>query len=48
MKKILEIGVVGSTNGSDLPAVVKSIKKGKLKDLARIAVIISDKKDSEF
>lgn len=46
MKKILEIGVVGSTNGSDLPAIVKSIKKGKLRGLARIAVIISDKKDS--
>lgn len=46
MKKILGIGVVGSTNGSDLPAIVKSIKKGKLKGLARIAVMISDKKDS--
>ncbi len=46
MRKTLEIGVVGSTNGSDLPAIVKSIKKGKLKDLARITVVISDKKDS--
>jgi phosphoribosylglycinamide formyltransferase-1 len=46
MKKILEIGVVGSTDGNDLPAIVKSIRKGKLKSLARIAVIISDKKDS--
>ena len=45
-EKLIAIGVVGSTNGSDLPAIVKSIKKGKLKGLARIAVIISDKKDS--
>src|SRR4030042_2904156 len=46
MRKILEIGVVGSTRGSDLPIILNSIKKGKLRGLARIAVVISDKKDS--
>ena len=46
MRKMLEIGVLGSTRGSDLPAIVKGIEKGELKNLARIAVVISDKKDS--
>ena len=45
-RKMLEIGVLGSTRGTDLPAVVESIKQGELKDIARIAVIISDKEDS--
>lgn len=43
---MLEIGVLGSTKGSDLPAIIESVNKGELKNLARIAVIISDKKDS--
>ncbi len=43
---MLEIGILGSTRGSDLPAVVENIKTGGLKGLARIAVVISDKKDS--
>ena len=43
---MLEIGVLGSTKGSDLPAIIKSVEKGKLKNLARIAVVMSDKKDS--
>ncbi len=40
---MLNIGVLGSTNGSDLPAIVGSINKGELKGLARIAVVISDR-----
>lgn len=43
---MLEIGVLGSTKGSDLPAIIESINKGELKDLARISIIISNKKDS--
>ena len=43
---MLKIGVLGSTRGSDLPAVVESIRKGKLKGLAEIVVVISDKGDS--
>lgn len=45
-KKILKIGVLGSTRGTDLPAILESIKKGQLKGLAKIEVVISDKKDS--
>jgi phosphoribosylglycinamide formyltransferase-1 len=43
---MIQIGVLGSTNGSDLPAIVGSINKGKLKGLARIAVVISDREES--
>lgn len=43
---MINIGVLGSTRGSDLPAIVGSINKGELKGLAKIAVVISDKKDS--
>jgi len=43
---MLKIGILGSTRGSDLPSIVKSIKKGELKGLVRIALVISDKKDS--
>jgi phosphoribosylglycinamide formyltransferase 1 len=43
---MLNIGVLGSTNGSDLPAIVGSINKGKLKSLAKIAVVISDKEEA--
>ncbi len=43
---VLKIGVLGSTNGSDLPAVVESIQRGELQGLAEIAVVISDKEDS--
>ena len=43
---MLEIGILSSTRGSDLPAVVKSIEQGKLRSLARIAVIISNKESS--
>lgn len=40
------IGILGSTRGSDLPAIVESINNGELKGLAKIAVVISDKKDA--
>ncbi len=40
------IAVLGSTNGSDLPALVKSIEEGKLRGLAEIEVIISDNNGS--
>ncbi|HUS50819.1 MAG TPA: phosphoribosylglycinamide formyltransferase [Candidatus Paceibacterota bacterium] len=43
---MLEIGVLGSTRGSDLPTIIESINNGELKGLANIATIISDKKDS--
>ena len=42
----LRIGVLGSTNGSDLPAVVEAIEDGELKGLAEIACVISDKYDA--
>ena len=42
----LKLGVLGSTNGTDLPAVVESIQNGELKGLAEIAVVISDKEDA--
>lgn len=44
--KPLQVGVLGSTNGSDLPALVESIENGSLQGLAEIAVIISDNADS--
>jgi phosphoribosylglycinamide formyltransferase-1 len=40
------IGVLGSTRGSDLPAVVEAIKNGELKGLAEIVVVVSDVKES--
>ena len=43
---MIKIGVLGSTRGSDLPAIVESINNGELKGLAEIAIIISNKKDS--
>jgi len=43
---MLEIGILGSTRGSDLPSIVESINKGKLKGIVNIAVLISDKKNS--
>ncbi len=43
---MLEIGVLGSTKGSDLPAVIESTRQGELRGLARIAMVISDKEDS--
>jgi len=39
---VLKIGVLGSTRGSDLPAVVESTRTGELKGLAEVAVVISD------
>ncbi len=45
---MLEIGILGSTRGTDLSAIVESINKGKLKDLAEIAIIISDREDSRI
>jgi len=45
---MINIGIFGSTNGNDLPAIVGSINKGELKGLAKIAVVISDKKDSKI
>lgn len=44
--QILKLGILGSTRGTDLPALVESIRKGQLRKLASIEVIISDKKDS--
>lgn len=43
---MINIGVLGSTKGSDLPAIVESIEKGELKGLAKIAVVISNRRDS--
>jgi phosphoribosylglycinamide formyltransferase 1 len=43
---MLQIGVLGSTNGSDLPSIVESTNNGELKGLAEISVVISNKKDS--
>ena len=40
------LGVLGSTNGSDLPSIVESINNGNLKGLAKIAIVISNKNDS--
>ncbi len=39
---VLKVGVLGSTRGSDLPAVVESTRNGELKGLAEVAVVISD------
>jgi phosphoribosylglycinamide formyltransferase 1 len=43
---MLNIGVLGSTNGSDLPAIIESINKGELKGLAKIVAVISDNKNA--
>jgi|WetSurMetagenome_2_1015567.scaffolds.fasta_scaffold138632_2 phosphoribosylglycinamide formyltransferase 1 len=43
---MLRVGVLGSSNGSDLPAIVKSINEGSLSGLAKIAVVLSDKEDA--
>lgn len=43
---VKNLGILGSTRGSDLPAIVESINNGELKGLAKIAVVISDKKDA--
>lgn len=42
---MLEVGVLGSTRGSDLPAVYSSTQIGELKNIARIAIVVSDKQD---
>src|SRR3989344_7690999 len=44
--KKLRLGILGSGNGGDLPAIVESINNGGLKGLAEIAVVISDFNDS--
>ena len=43
---MIKIGVIGSTKGSDLPAIVECIRDGELKGLAEIVVVISNKKNS--
>lgn len=43
---LAKIGILGSTNGTDLPAVVESIQNGELKGLAEIAVVVSNVKNS--
>lgn len=43
---VLNIGVMGSTRGTDLQAVISSIKKGSLKGKARISVVISNKPEA--
>ncbi len=43
MKETLNVGILGSTNGTDLPAIVKSINEGELRGLARIAAVISNR-----
>jgi phosphoribosylglycinamide formyltransferase 1 len=43
---MINIGVLGSTNGSDLPAIIGSINKGELNGLAKIVAVISDKPGS--
>ncbi len=43
---MMNIGILGSTKGSDLPAIVESIDHGELKGLVEIAVIISNNKNS--
>lgn len=48
INKMLNIAVLGSTKGSDLPAIVGSINEGELKGLAKIAVVLSDRKDAEI
>ncbi len=37
------IAVLGSTKGTDFPALIDSVKKG---NYAEILIVISDKKDS--
>lgn len=43
---MINIGVLGSTKGSDLSNIIGSINKGELKGLAKIVAVISDKEDS--
>jgi phosphoribosylglycinamide formyltransferase-1 len=42
----LKIGVLGSTKGTDLPVIIESINHGELNGLAKIALVLSDVKDS--
>jgi formyltetrahydrofolate-dependent phosphoribosylglycinamide formyltransferase len=44
MKKELKIGVLGSTRGTDLQAIIDEIEAGKLN--AKISLVVSDKKDA--
>ncbi len=43
---MLTIGVLASTRGTDLDAVVSAIKKGSLNAKAQISVVISNRKDA--
>lgn len=42
---MLNIGVLGSTRGTDLQAIIDAIESGKLKDV-KISVVISNKQDA--
>jgi len=41
---VIKLGVLGSTRGTDLQAIINSINKKELR--AEIAVVISNKKES--
>lgn len=45
MVKKINIAVLGSTNGTDLQAILEAIKKGKLEE-AELKIVISNKEDS--
>ena len=42
---MLKIGVLGSTKGTDLQAVIDALESKKLKNV-EIAVVVSDKEDA--
>jgi len=42
---LLNIGVLGSTRGTDLQAIIDAIESGKLTDV-KISVVISNKQDA--
>jgi phosphoribosylglycinamide formyltransferase-1 len=43
---MINIGVLGSTKGSDLPSIIGSINYGKLKGLAKISVVLSNRENA--
>jgi phosphoribosylglycinamide formyltransferase-1 len=46
LAKIIRLGILASGNGSNLQAIIDSVESGKLKDKAKIVVVISDKPDA--
>ncbi len=46
MSKIFKIGVLASTKGTDLQAIIDEIKAGKMPGV-RLAIVISNKKDAQ-